>query len=130
MVAIMIVEQIFIGIASLIHVYVFALESLLWGKPKTNGIFGMSAELASHNRLFAFNQGFYNLFLALGSAAGIGLDIAGYSTVGISLQAYSGLSMIGAAVVLLYSQPKLVRPALIQGLPPLLGFIGMAIRLV
>jgi putative membrane protein len=78
----------FAGLAGLIHVYIFCLESLLWGKPKTNRVFGVSPEIAEHNRLFAFNQGFYNLFLAVAAIGGlvVGIDdIAGRILVAYSL---------------------------------------------
>lgn len=31
------------GLIALIHVYVFVMESLLWGRERTNRVFGMSA---------------------------------------------------------------------------------------
>ena len=61
----------FAGLAGAIHIYIFVMESLLWGRPMTNKSFAMSAEMAEHNRLFAFNQGFYNLFLALTRVEGL-----------------------------------------------------------
>lgn len=114
------------ALAAIIHLYIFCLESLLWGRPKTNRVFGMSRNVAEHNRLFAFNQGFYNLFLAVAVIAGlvIGLEEA----VGQTLAAYSLGSMVLAAVVLIFSNRKLWRAALIQGLPPMLGLIFLVIR--
>jgi putative membrane protein len=87
----------------------------------------MSLETAEQNRLFAFNQGFYNLFLALGATAGliIGID----SSIGITLVAYSLASMLAASFVLIFSNKKLIRPALVQGIPPLLGLIFMTLEL-
>lgn len=109
------------GLAGLIHVYIFCMESLLWGRPKTNRTFGMSPEMAENNRLFAFNQGFYNLFLAAGALGGL---VAGVeSQIGKTLIVFSLGSMFLAAVVLIYSNPKMLRAALIQGLPPLLGLV-------
>jgi putative membrane protein len=121
-------ESFFVGLASLIHLYIFTMESLLWGRPRTNRTFGISQDVAEHNRLFAFNQGFYNLFLALGAAGGIAADLHGDGTLAISLKAYTCLSMFGAAVVLLFSQPKLLRAVLIQGVPPALGLIALGAR--
>lgn len=114
---------IFIGLAALIHVYIFIMESLLWGRPRINKIFGMSAAQAEHNRLFAFNQGFYNLFLAIAAALGIWLTMDLAPFVGAALMAYAALSMVGASLVLLYSNKKLFRASLIQGLPPLIALI-------
>lgn len=111
--------------AALIHLYIFVLESLLWGKPKTNRTFGMSPDMAEHNRLFAFNQGFYNLFLAIAAIAGLlkGID----TETGKTLIIYSLASMMLAATVLVFSNKKLIRPALIQGVPPLLGLLAMSL---
>jgi putative membrane protein len=113
----------FIGIASLIHVYIFAMESVLWGKPRINKTFRVSPEQAEQTRLFAFNQGFYNLFLAVAGMAGILFSTGTHFEAGMALMAYAALSMVGAAVVLFCSERKLARAALIQGLPPLLGLI-------
>ena len=54
------------------HVYIFWLEALAFetSRPKA---FGVSAEEAAIMKPWAYNQGFYNLFLAIGTAAGIGL---------------------------------------------------------
>ena len=120
--------QVFIAIAGAIHIYIFVMESVLWGKPKTNRIFGLSPQLAEQNRVFAFNQGYYNLFLAIGAILGVAFSFAGHPTVGLTLMLCSSASMIGASLALLYSQPKLKRPALIQGLPPMLGLIFLGIQ--
>lgn len=115
--------EIFVGIAAVIHIYIFILESLLWGRPKTSRVFAMTPEQAEQNRLFAFNQGFYNLFLAIAGLLGVALSFIGMATEAQILMSYSAASMLGAGVVLLYSNPKLVRAAIIQGLPPLLGLV-------
>ena len=57
--------------AALIHVWFFALESVLFSRPTVFRRFGLrSAEDAAIVRPMAFNQGFYNLFLALGIVVG------------------------------------------------------------
>lgn len=116
----------FAALAGVIHLYIFCLESLLWGRPKTNRVFGMSPEGAEHNRLFAFNQGFYNLFLAAAAIGGlfVGVD----DPVGKTLVAYALASMLLAALVLIFSNRKLLRAALIQGAPPLAGLVFLALR--
>lgn len=111
------------GLAAIIHIYIFMIESLLWGIPRTNKVFRITPEQADQNRLFAFNQGFYNLFLAIAAATGIALCLSGTITIGFTLMVYANFSMLGAAVVLIYSQRKLIRAALFQGLPPLLALI-------
>ena len=119
----------FLVLAGVIHFYIFVLESLFWGRPKTNLVFGLTPEGAEQNRLFAFNQGFYNLFLAVGEITGVCL-LRSQPAVGATLIVFSSCSMLGAAFVLLVSQPKLIRAVLVQGLPPLLGLVlwGLAQR--
>jgi putative membrane protein len=120
--------QVFIGIAALIHLYIFGMESILWGQPRTNRVFGVTAELAEQNRLFALNQGFYNLFLAIAAFAGIGLYTRGLFIIGLTLMTYAAVSMLGASIVLFFSQRRLIRPALVQGLPPLLGLVFFGLK--
>ena len=54
---------IFAGLAALLHVYIFTMESLTWTSPRTRATFGTTPEEAETTKLLAFNQGFYNLFL-------------------------------------------------------------------
>ena len=119
---------IFVGFAGAIHLYIFLMESFLWGRQRINKVFGVSPAQAEQNRLFAFNQGFYNLFLAIAAFLGVVLVLKDQSTVGSTLMIYSSASMLGAAVVLFFSERKLIRAALIQGLPPALGLIFLALR--
>jgi putative membrane protein len=58
--------QIVLGIIALLHTYFFVLESVLWGKPRTNKVFGIDAATAAISATLAKNQGVYNLFLAAG----------------------------------------------------------------
>ena len=81
-----------------------------------------SQEHAEIIRPMAFNQGFYNLFLALGSL--IGIAILGInSTVGFTLMIFGSFCMVGAGAVLFISTKKSRKAAIIQGLPPLLGVL-------
>ena len=107
-------------IAGVIHALIFCMESLWWTTPGVRKRFRQTPEQAQAARLFAFNQGFYNLFLALGVLAGLALVLAGHPTVGMTLATWSCLSMLGAAVVLVVSAPQMKRGALIQGTAPLI----------
>ena len=62
---------IFAALAALLHVYIFTMESLTWTSARTRATFGTTAEEAETTKLLAFNQGFYNLFLAIVSGIGI-----------------------------------------------------------
>lgn len=114
----MIIGYLFAAITAAIHVYIFALETFLWGHPKTNKLYNISPENAETVRIFIFNQGYYNLFLAIAIFAGIAIASFRSLTVGQTLVIYGCLSIVAAAVVLFASAPHLLRAALIQGLPP------------
>ena len=117
-----------IGIFSLLaagffHVYVFILESINWLKPKTWKKFGLpSQEVAMVIQPMAFNQGFYNLFLAVGILVGALIAIA-HESVGFTLMLFAASSMVGAGIVLFQSSKRSRRAALLQALPPLIGIV-------
>ncbi len=116
---------ILIALAGLFHVYVFYLESIAWLKPKTWKTFGLpSQEYAEIIRAMAFNQGFYNLFLALGVISGLTL-LKINSTIAFTLLVFSALSMVGAGLVLFFSVKTSRRAAFIQAGPPLLGLFSL-----
>ena len=71
--------SVFVSIAALIHVYIFVLESLCWPRPATWKTFGLKSPAdADVVKPMAFNQGFYNLFLAIVTGIGIveGTEVA------------------------------------------------------
>ena len=72
---------IFAALAAVVHVYIFVLESILWTAPKTRATFGVkSEEEALTTKPLAFNQGFYNLFLAIVSVIGISSGVVTIAT--------------------------------------------------
>ena len=107
-------------LAGVIHVAIFCMESLWWTTPKVRARFRQTPEQAQATKLFALNQGFYNLFLGLGVFAGLALFLMGLRASGLTLATWSCLSMLGAAIVLAASAPQMQRGALIQGVAPLL----------
>ncbi len=127
--ALLVVGSIFIAVAAIFHVYFFTLESLTWRSPKTWKTFGLpSQEHAEIIQPMAFNQGFYNLFIALGSLTGIAI-LGINSTVGYTLMIFASTCMIGAGAVLFFSVKKSRKAAIIQGGPPLLGVLFVLIGL-
>ena len=127
--AFLIIGSTFIFLAAVFHAYVFVLESITWRTPKTWKTFGLkSQEHAEIIRPMAFNQGFYNLFLAMG--AGVGLALLGInSTIAHSLMFFSALSMVGAGAVLCFSVKTSRRGAIMQAGPPLLGVLFLLMGL-
>ncbi len=78
----------------------------------------------------AFNQGFYNVFLAIGAGTGlVMLGSANWVQGGLAIAIFACVSMVLAAVVLITSSPKLWRSALIQGVAPLLGITFLLVAL-
>jgi putative membrane protein len=107
-------------LAGVVHVVIFCMESLWWTTPQVRARFRQSPEQADATRLFAFNQGFYNLFLAIGTFAGLALVLLGHPGTGLTLVRWNCLFMLGAAIVLVASAPRMRRGAFIQGAAPLL----------
>ena len=78
---------------------------------------------AETTKPLAFNQGFYNLFLAAGALAGVAAVLSGYPAVGWTLIVGSCGSMFLASVVLALSGRKYLRAAATQGTTPLLAVV-------
>ena len=115
-------------VAGGVHILIFGMESLWWTTPAVRARFRQSPEQAEATKLFALNQGFYNLFLALGTFAGLALVLTGHPRVGWTLVYWDCLFMVGAAVVLAASAPQMRRGALIQGAAPLVFLVLAALR--
>lgn len=117
----------FFGLAGLIHIGFFILESFLFQRANGYKYFKLPAEDHQASKIWAYNQGYYNLFLA----CGILVSIRGFileETWAQVLVSFCALSMIGAGAVLFASSPKLMRGALIQTLPPVLGLIFLFLK--
>ncbi len=108
------------GLAALLHIQFFILESVLWGKPISNKTFRVSENEIEVIRTWAFNQGFYNFLLAIGNGVGIFLVLTNRSGIGYTFLVSNCSIMLGAALVLVVSKPQMWRGAIIQGLPPAL----------
>ncbi len=118
------VGLVFALLAALLHIYIWVMESLRWTSPRTRAVFGTTEEEAQTTKLLAFNQGFYNLFLALITLVGILMVRTGQFTAGPTLLFASLGSMLGAAVVLLLSsRGSKARAAFMQGIFPLIAIV-------
>ena len=121
---------VFAALAALVHVYIWVLESFLWTMPRTRAVFGTSEEEAQTTKLLALNQGFYNLFLAAITTAGIVTFVVGCTSVGSALMFAGTGSMALAAVVLAVSSPDKARSALLQGVLPVIAVVLLAWHLI
>ena len=119
-----VIASIFVALAALLHGYNFLLESVRWTHPRTWRIFGVpNQEQAEIVKPMAYNQGFYNLFLGLGAALGLILFWSGAEVPGLTLMLFTTACMVLAAAVLVTSGVRYLRPALVQGTLPLIGFV-------
>lgn len=129
MIAMLVTGLAFAALAAVVHVYIFVLESLRWTSPRTRAVFGTTAEEAETTRLLAFNQGFYNLFLAIITAIGIAAVTLGRNAVGSALVFAGAGSMLAAAVVLMASASDKARAAVVQGVFPAIATVLLALSL-
>jgi putative membrane protein len=117
------------ALAALLHVYIFVMESVQWTQPRVWKRFGVADQAtADATKPMAYNQGFYNLFLAIGAIIGLVLFWAGgpgtvADVAGRTLVLFSLGSMVAAALVLTTTGTKYLRAALLQGTLPLVGFV-------
>ena len=119
-----VVASVVIGLAALLHGYIFWMESIAWTRPEVWRRFGVADQAAADTtRPMAYNQGFYNLFLGLGAALGIVLLALGHDTPGRTLMLFCTASMVLAATVLVTTGRGYARAALIQGTLPLIGLV-------
>lgn len=117
-----VVAQVAALIAAAIHVWFFVLESVLFSRPGVAARFGLrTAEQIAAVRPMAFNQGFYNLFLAIGIVGGLTLVAVGSVDAGRAVVLFACACMAGAGLVLLGTNRRFARSAAIQALPPLVA---------
>ena len=118
------------GVAALVHVYIFWLESVAWTTPRAQRVFGMTPQESQATRALAYNQGFYNLFLALAVFIGIIVAATGQTAGGTTRVLTGAGSMVAAGLVLLLSDRSKASAALKQLVPPLLGVVALAVGLL
>ncbi|MGO2111287.1 MAG: DUF1304 domain-containing protein [Pseudoclavibacter sp.] len=117
------------ALAALVHVVIFFLESIAWTSPRARSVFGTTEREAEATKELAFNQGFYNLFLAGMVAVGIVLFAVGQATAGVTLVFAGTGSMTAAALVLLLSSPDKRSAALKQGIVPAVSIVVLVLGL-
>jgi putative membrane protein len=121
-----VIALIFAGVAALLHVFFWTLESLTWRRPSTWRRFGLaSQDEADTTASLAYNQGFYNLFLAAGAIAGIAVVAVSdsHDSIGWTLIAFACACMLGASLVLISTGRAFAQAALVQGGPALVAIV-------
>jgi putative membrane protein len=118
------IAQAFALIAALLHVVFFYAESITFRRPTTWARFGLQTqEQAEIVRPMAFNQGFYNLFLAAGIVGGLVLVATGSVDAGRAVVLFACGCMVLAGVVLIATSRAMLRAALLQAVPPGLAIV-------
>ncbi len=111
-------------LSAAIHVLIFYWESIAWTRPAVWKRFGLpTQDDAETTRVLAYNQGFYNLFLAIGALVGAVLYGVGATDAGFALGLFSVTSMLAAAIVLVTSGRGRIRAAVVQGFFPLIAMV-------
>jgi len=77
--------MVFAVLAAALHVLIFYMESIAWEGALARKTFGGTPEEVRPHAFYAFNQGFYNLFLALQAIIGVVLAALGYAAIGAAL---------------------------------------------
>ncbi|MEP6527761.1 MAG: DUF1304 domain-containing protein [Nocardioidaceae bacterium] len=122
------VALVFATIAGLLHVAIFAMESLLILRPSVWRRFLLTSQAeAQAVHPWALNQGFYNLFLAAGALGGVVASVAGADASATAIVAFSCGCMVAAGAVLIGTDRRMLRAAILQAGPPLVALIALAV---
>ena len=115
------------GFSVIFHIWAFFLESIFFMNPKVYKLFGIrSTEDARIVKLIAFNQGFYNLFLAFVLLVGLFLTThPDQNMLGTGLVIGATSCMIGAGIILIISKPDAWYAGLTQSIPPMITMISL-----
>lgn len=129
-----VIAQVLALVVTGVHVLAFVWESLLMQRPGVHrDIFQVRTEDLPPIRLWSFNVGFYNLFLAAGPAVGVVAYHAGAVAPGRALVLYAcAFAFLAGAVLLISDRMAMSRPkgaglagALSQSLPAAAALIAV-----
>lgn len=121
----------FIALAALLHVFIFYLEVFAWDGPQARSVFGAaSAQELETTRFMAYNQGVYNLMLAVVAALGIVFWLVGKHEAGAALMFAGAGSMIVAALALALKSPSHRSAAAKQAAFAVIGVVLLGITLL
>lgn len=110
--------------AAALHVVIFYLESFAWTSDGALKAFNMTKEEAENTQEMAFNQGFYNLLLAIEVFVGVFL-MANRNPAGKALVTFAVFSMFCAAVLLYITSPNKRSAAIKQAVFPLMALCNL-----
>jgi putative membrane protein len=131
MTVLLIIGSVAAGVAVILHLYIFVMESVLFSRPSTLRMFEVEPADAPAVRLWAFHQGVYNLLLALVTAAGI-VGIGFGAVIWGAPVAFAGtVSMLVAAIALIAADRRRARVTglFAQGGPALVAVVTLGAAL-
>ena len=108
------------------HLGAFVLESILWTRPAVFARFAVASQQdADTIRPMAYNQGFYNLALAIGVSVGLVLLTRSQDAflVGKTLVIFGTACMAFAGIILATSGPAYRRSATLQFIPAAVALV-------
>jgi putative membrane protein len=116
--------QVFVVLAGALHLLIFTMESVLFGRPQIWRRFLITSQSdADTVRPWALNQGFYNLFLAIGAIGGV---LYGGDR-GEAVALFACGSMVLAGVVLIITDRRMLRAGVMQAALPLVALVLAAL---
>ncbi|RKR75619.1 DUF1304 domain-containing protein [Frondihabitans australicus] len=121
-----IAAQLVAALAALLHIVFFLFESVFWTRPAIFARFGIgSQQEADTIRPMAYNQGFYNLALAVGVIVGIAMleTHGGSLIVAKTLVIFGTACMCVAGIVLATTGRSYRQAAAIQFVPAVVALI-------
>jgi putative membrane protein len=117
-----IICQLAATVAGLLHIGIFYLEAVAFSRPRIYRRFLVADDRdAAVIAPWALNQGFYNLFLGIGTLTGVLVWVLGKPHQARALIGFGCACMLAAALVLVGSDRRMGRAALVQGLAPLIA---------
>lgn len=111
------------GLAGVIHLAFFFYESFYLQTTQAQKALNLSDVEHKTLKPWAFNQGFYNLCLSIGTFLGLYFVFKKQVMLSGVVTGLCGFTMIIAGLAFWWSVPRLKYWALVQILPPALGFI-------
>lgn len=108
-------------------VVVFVMESFFFRSPALHRFFLIEPGEEQAVRLWAVNQGFYNLYFGVAAIAGVVLVHLGEAAVGTALVLFTMASMFLAGLVLYVTEPRLWLSTIWSCLPPGVALVALAV---
>jgi len=130
-VPVVVLTSVLAALAAALHVLIFLMEAVWFPhRPDVQARFRTHPDDVEAVRPWAYNQGFYNLFLAVGALVGAVVALAGAVTTGLALVLLACGSMLAAAVVLVGTDRRMARAAATQGTVPALAVVCALVALL